>query len=314
MIARTSSMPPRPPAAARLALLALVLWGCPRDPAPGQGAGGIRLTDDRGRQVWLARPARRIASLSPANSEILFALGCGRSVVLRDLASAYPPQVRKLPATNPFQLSAEHVAGFKPDLVLLSHADPSRLAALRRLGLTVAVWEPRTFEDLYGNIQAVGRLCGAADRARALVRRMQARVAGVQRRVRGRPRPRVYIETDGSDPLKPWTCSAASFVGNLLRLAGGRNLVQGIRRRYVQINAEEVLTGDPDVILMMDVDGRIRGRGLAILRARPGWGALRAVRRGRIIDHINSDLLSRPGPRLVDGLEALARALHPEVY
>jgi iron complex transport system substrate-binding protein len=160
----------------------------------------------------------------------------------------------------------------------------------------------------------VGRLCGAAGRARELVRRMQARVAAVQRRVRGRPRPTVYIETDGSDPSKPWTCGPASFVGHLLRLAGGRNLIQGVTKRYLQINAETVLSGDPDVVLVMGVAHDVRGEGRALLRRRPGWGELRAVKQGRVIDQIHADLLSRPGPRLVQGLEALARALHPEAY
>jgi len=300
-----------------LGLWCLALWGCDRPAGkaePDPARGGIQITDDQGHKVSLSGPARRIASLSPANTESLFAMGCGEAIVLRDTVSTFPAATRKIPATNPFNISPEHVAGFSPDLVLLSHADPLRLAALRRLKLQVAVFEPRTLQQLYQNIRSIGRLCGATDQARDLVAQMQRRVEAVAERVWGRPRPMIYIETDGSDPLKPWTCSSRSFVGHMVRLAGGENLIRGKEKRYLQINAEEVLTGRPDYILMMAVAKGVRGRGVKLLRARPGWDQLPAVRQGKIIDEIHADLISRPGPRLMQGLELLARAIHPGAF
>lgn len=294
-------------------LLLLALPACKR-PGPAQKpmAGGVRIVDDLGNEVLLRRPARRIASLSPSNNEILFAIGCGDQVVLRDKASSYPPRVQKLPATSPFTLSAEHVAGYSPDLVILSHADAAQIATFRRVSLPVATFDPVTIKQVYGNIRAMGTLCGASARAEALVRRMQTRVQRITRAVQGRKRPSVYIETDGADGLKPWTAGPGSFVDYLVGQARGRNLVARVARPYVQINAEEVLVGDPDFILLMGVTGNQQGKGLQLLRARPGWGQLRAVRQGKIIDSIHPDLISRPGPRLVQGLEALARALHPQ--
>ena len=262
----------------------------------------------------LARPARRIASLSPSNTEVLFALGCGARVVLRDKVSSYPPEVRKLPATSPFNLSVEHVAGYSPDVVLLSHADAAQIATFGRIGLPVATFDPKNLEQVYGNIRAMGTLCGAGARAEALVRSMRQRAARVMAAVKGRERPTVYIETDGADPIKPWTAGTGSFVSYMLGLAGGKNLLARLERPYVQINAEEVLAGDPDQVLLMGVTGKTRGRGLTLMRRRPGWANLRAVRKGNIIDSIHPDLLSRPGPRLVQGLEALARALHPATF
>jgi iron complex transport system substrate-binding protein len=272
----------------------------------------IAVTDDLGRAVTLARPARRIASLSPSNTEILFSLSCGDRVVLRDRLSSYPSEARRLPATNPFQLSPDHVVGFDPDLVLLSHADAGRVEALRQLGLAVATFDPKNLEGMFSNIRAIGALCGVDRQAGHLVSALSRRVQAVRRRVQGRPRPAVYIETDGTDPLKPWTAGPGSFVDELVRLAGGRNVAAHLDRPYAQVNAEEILSGKPDVILVMGV-AETRQRGLPRLRGREGWSSLEAVRRGRVIDSIHADLLSRPGPRLVDGLEALARALHPEV-
>jgi iron complex transport system substrate-binding protein len=274
----------------------------------------ISITDDLQQVVTLTRPAQRIASLSPSNTEILYSLGCGGRVVLRDTLSTFPADAKKLPATNSFQLSPEHVAGFEPDLVLLSHADLSRTAALRRIGLAVATFDPKTLEQLYGNLRSVGELCGARRKARVLERELRGRVERVAAAVKGRDRPRVYIETDGTDPLKPWTAGAGSFVDQLVRLAGGRNVVGDLGKPYAQINAEEILSSGPDLILLMGVGqvGKGDRRGLERMKRRQGWNGLKAVREGRIIDTIHADLLSRPGPRLVDGLEALARALHPE--
>ena len=283
-------------------------------PRSTAGPGALAVKDDLGRRITLPRPARRIASLAPSNTETLFAVGCGDRVVLRDRLSSYPAAAGRLPATNPFHVSPEHVAGFSPDLVLLSHADASRVAALRRIGLQVAVFDPRNLDRVFANITAIGALCGARKRAERLVGRLRRRVRRVVTAVKGRPRPGVFIETDGTDPLKPWTAGRGSFVDELVTLAGGRNLANKLGRPYAQVNAEEVLRGDPELILVMGVDRASRRMmgGLRRLRARPGWRELEAVRRGRVIDDIHADLLSRPGPRLVDGLEALARALHPE--
>ena len=262
----------------------------------------------------LARPARRIASLSPSNTEVLFALGCGAKVVLRDKVSSHPPGVLKIPATSPFNLSVEHVAGYSPDVVLLSHADAAQISTFGRIGLPVATFDPKTLQQVYGNIRGMGTLCGASAQAEALVNKMRQRASRVMTAVKGRRRPTVYIETDGADPIKPWTAGTGSFVNYLLGLAGGENLLARLKRPYVQINAEEVLAGDPDHVLLMGVTGKTCGRGLELLRGRPGWTGLRAIRRGSVIDSIHPDLLSRPGPRLVQGLEGLARALHPAAF
>jgi len=291
----------------------LLCGGCPTTPAR-PAASQIQITDDHGHTVSLAHPARRIVSLSPSNTEILFAVGCSERVVLRDRLSSFPEAARRLPATNPFQLSPDHVAGFSPDLVLLTHADSSRVEALRRLGLAVAILEPRSLDAVYNDIHVIARLCGSGPRARRLVQRLKRRVQAVVQRVRGRARPSVFIETDGTDSLKPWTCGRGSFVDQIVRLAGGRSVTATLDRPFAQVNAEEIIAANPDVILAMGVDRQSGARGLQRLRSRQGWSSLEAVRQGRVIDTIDADLLSRPGPRLVDGLEALARALHPAAW
>ena len=300
-----------------LAVAVLGASGCPdggRDRSPQRSASQIVVRDHLGHTVTLPRPARRIASLSPSNTETLFAVGCGDSVVLRDKVSNHPPEATRLPSTNPFNLSPEHVAGFSPDLVLLSHADASRVEALRRLGIPVAVFYPRTLEQVAASVEMMGKLCGAADRAGKLANTLRRQVAAVRKAVAGRPRPTVYIETDGTDPVKPWTAGTDSFVSRMVEAAGGDNVLEGLKKPFVQINAEEILSRDPDVILVMAVAGNVLGRGRELLTARTGWSSLKALKRQNgVVDSIHPDLISRPGPRLVKGLKALARALHPGV-
>ncbi len=283
------------------------------DASPPPGAGAITITDDLGREVKLVRPARRIASLSPSHSEILHAIGCGGQIVLRDRASDFPRSIRSRPATDPFRLSPDHLAGFSPDLVLLSHHDPGRLAALERIELPVAVLDPPTFERVLTNIVTIGRLCGREDQAKRLAARLRQRFERVKRAQSGRRRLRVYIEIDGSDPARPWTAGPRSFVGHLVRLAGGDNVIGTVTERaYIQVSAETIVRADPEVIVFAGTGpAATAGDGLARLRRRRGWQQITAVKAGRVIDRIHADLLSRPGPRLVDGLEALAAALHP---
>jgi iron complex transport system substrate-binding protein len=302
----------------------MMLWllaisaNCQQTGSSKQETCAIQISDDLHQSIKLNNPATRIVSLSPSNTEILFALGCGARVVLRDTTSDFPPQAHQLPATNPFQLSPEHVAGFSPDLVIVSQTDPLKLRALQNLGLTVASFIPRNIDDIFRSIQAIGYLCGAQHRAQPLIEKLKKRVYRVARAVRGRPHPKVYIETDGSNPQKPWTAGPGSFVDQVVQLAGGQNHMAGIKQPYAQISAEELLLRQPEVILLMNVENHSgtppKRSGLARLKARPGWLALSAVQKERVIESIPADLLSRPGPRLIDGLEKLARALHPEAF
>lgn len=268
----------------------------------------LELKDGKGRVVRLGATARRIAALSPSSLEILAALGCAEHVVLRGRRADYPARFKQLPATDGLQLAVEHIAGFTPDLVILANGAPRGIVALTALHIPVAVFEPTRVEHVYRDIDGIGRLCGApAARRRALIEGLRRRVDAVAARVAKGRRPRVYVEIDGADPLKPWTIGQGSFLADLVAQAGGQNIFARLSRAYLQVNAEEVLAAKPDVIVLAGG----AAQGAAALRARPGWSALAAVTSGRIIDTIDPDLLSRPGPRLAAGIEALAAALHP---
>ena len=294
-------------AACAIALTACRAQGHEASPSPRED--GVRVSDDIGRTVELPRPATRIAALSPGFVETLFAIGCGDAVILRDDRSDFPsPAVDAIPKTDGVQVSVRNVAGYTPDLVLL-YADDGRFADdFARVHVPTAVLNPRTYDEVAGGIEKIGLLCGRKEAAARVSAAMRAAREKVAREIDGARRPSVFIEIDATDPTRPWTAGTGSFVDELLSLAGGRNALTGLPSAYAQVSAEAVIRAAPAVVLLVDDTGKVPAAAEEI-RRRPGWAALPAIAAGRVVAGIDGDLLSRPGPRLADGLRALAAAL-----
>jgi iron complex transport system substrate-binding protein len=154
-------------------------------------------------------------------------------------------------------------------------------------------------------------LSGHKDEAEVLNTSLRARVQAVEDTIaKAESRPVVFYELDGTDAAKPWTPGPGSFMDELIRAAGGENAAAGLTSAWAQISIEELLVQDPDFILLGDAIWGVTAEQVA---ARAGWEGLTAVKEGRVLP-FNDDLVSRPGPRLVDGLEELARLIHPELY
>jgi iron complex transport system substrate-binding protein len=286
----------------------------PPEPTAAATSTAIRSTDGLGNTVTLAAPARRVVSLAPSNTELLFAVGAGDQVVARDDFSDYPSESKSLPtiggSNNTYNLEA--ITALKPDLVLAAELNtPDQVKALTNLGLTVYyLANPKDFEGLYRNLTTVGLLTGHQTEAQTLVTGLRARVAAVSAAVQNAPgRPKVFYELDGSDPTKPWTAGKGSFVDLLITAAGGQNVGQALATSYGQLSQEELLLQNPQIILLGD---SAYGVTPDQVRARTGWANLAAVSTGQIFT-FDDNLASRPGPRLVDGLEAMARLFHPQL-
>ncbi|MCK9460195.1 MAG: ABC transporter substrate-binding protein [Proteobacteria bacterium] len=269
----------------------------------------IRITDDLGREVAIERPATRIAALAPCFVESLFAIGCGGCVILRDTWSDHPsPGVDAIPKVDGVQVSVRNVAGFSPDIVLLFADDGRNADTFERVGLKVAVLHPDNYEEVAADLVKLGALCGREAEARREAEEMLAVREEVARGIGAAPRPSVYVEIDAADPTRPWTAGPGSFVAELVELAGGRNAASGVTKPYVQISAEAIIRAAPEVVLVAH-NGLAGKDAAAEIMGRPGWSSLAAASAGRVIAEIDGDLLSRPGPRLADGLRALAAAL-----
>lgn len=295
-------------------------------PFKGNPNAPIRFQDHLGRTIALSQPPKRIVSLSPAITEMLSAIGCGDRIVLRDRFSDYPPSIKRVPATHPFLLAVEHVAGFHPDMVFFSRVDTAKLRPLELLSIPTASLDPRTVEQVFDALRLLGKVCAQEQQASALVWTLTHRLNAIMQAVKGASPVLVYVEIDASNPARPWTAGPGSLVQDLVTLAGGTNVGTALGQMYAQLPSETIWKLDPDVILLMNVNENgagegshggaepKQGHGIRLLHARPGWSRLQAVQKGRVIDWISRDILSRPGPRILDGLELLARAFHPVAF
>lgn len=286
--------------------IVLLLWR-PADAVP------FTVVDDAGRSVTLDGPPTRIMTLTPSHTEILFALGAEDRIVAVDRWSDFPTAAKAKPRVAPLNPSLEQIVSFNPDLILSTHGGAESLLPLERQGIKVMVFAPKTVEDIYRSILVIGRIVGAEARAEGLVRAMRQRVAAVVAKVRDVPRPKVFIELDGSDPGRPFTAGPGSFIDVLIQLAGGVNVAAHSRTAWPQFSVEELIRADPDLIILSDALAPLNPQPWELVARRSGWGRLRAVRLGAIAA-IDSNLISRPGPRIVEGIELLARLLHPDQF
>jgi iron complex transport system substrate-binding protein len=275
----------------------------------------LTMTDGLGREITLSGPAQRVVSLAPSNTEILFAIGAGSQVVGRDEFADYPEEAKAIQSVGGSmgEYSSEAIVALKPDLVLAAEINPPELVKqLEDLGLTVYYLKnPTTLEEMYINLQIVGQLTG--HNVSDLVDSLEARVKAVDDKVAlASARPTVFYEIDATDPAKPYTYGPGTFGDLLITRAGGENLATavGITDPYPQLSLEQIVAANPGVIVLGDSMWGVTPESIG---TRPGWEGLAAVTNDQV-HPFDDNLVSRPGPRLVDGLEQLANLLHPDLF
>jgi iron complex transport system substrate-binding protein len=305
------------PATATTAAATATLVPATETAAPATATLGlITLTDDLGRPVTLTAPALHVVSLAPSNTEILFALGAGATLVGRDDYSDYPAEAAQVPSIGNLypHVNAEAIVALHPDLVLAAGVtSPEDVAALAKLGLTVyATGSAVSLDDIYRDIQGLGTLVGKADAAKVLVDAMRARAEAVKTKAAAAStHPVVFYELDATDPAKPWTAGPGSFVDQLITLAGGTNAGNIAKDQYAQLSLEQLVSQNPDLIVLGSAN--FGGQTPELVAARPGWQDIKAVKNHAVYT-FDDNLVSRPGPRVVDGLEKLAALIHPEIF
>ncbi len=275
----------------------------------------LTLTDDTGRQVLVREAPRRIVSMAPSNTEILFALGLGDRVVGVTTFCDYPVEAQTKPKIGGLRPNLETLVAQQPDLVLgVRGTPPDVVAALEGQQVPVVILSPTDFPGVLANVRAVGRITGATGAAEHVTGEMQRRWDAVAERARAAPqRPRVLYEIDATDPAAVSAAGPGTFIDAMITAAGGVNVLAALTpgQQYPKVSAEAVLQANPQLILLGDAPF---GQSEATVARRPGWGAVEAVQRGAVVGIADPNLTSRPGPRLVDGLELVARAIHPELF
>jgi iron complex transport system substrate-binding protein len=295
-------------------LLITLLTACAPAAAATPAPETLTFMDGLGREVTLSSSAQRIVSLAPSNTEILFAIGAGDQVVGRDQLSDFPEEAKSAADIGPaFEtLNTEIIVSLKPDLVLAAEINtPEQVKQLEDLGLTVYYLNnPLTLEAMYGNLEIVAQLTGHEQETATLIESLKARVAAVDEKIAPiSSRPGVFYELDATDPAKPYTAGKGTFITQLIERAGGHNIASDLDG-YPQMSLEQVVAADPAFIVLGDARYGVTPESIA---QRPGWENLSAVKNGNVVP-FNDDLVSRPGPRLVDALEELARLLRPELF
>jgi iron complex transport system substrate-binding protein len=274
----------------------------PQGSAPAS-AGPIVLRDDLHHEITLAHPPQRIVSLSPPLTETLCALGECARLVATDRYSNWPASVKALPkAGGLYDPQLELIVRLHPDLVLISSSQQIT-DRLRDFGIESFALDTQTYAHISHVVTTIGTILGLPARATALNQRIEADVRRIGDQAmarRHRPGPSVYFEVDGG----PYAAGPESFIGELLTRLGTRNIVEANLGPFPKLNPEYVVRSNPDIIFTAPADAP----GLA---QRPGWDRIRAVREHRICTFSReiSDTIERAGPRIAEGMRALADCL-----
>jgi len=290
-----------------LSLLVSAVAGCQPQFQPGA------YTDDMGRTVSINEVPQRIVSFGPSITETLFALGLGEKVVGVSDFCDYPEEAKSKPKVgNAFSPSLERIIELEPDLVLTVKHEQLNME-LESLGVKFMVLDPKDINDIFKDIELLGKVTGTESEAEKLIRDMQDDISYVSHQVEDAHPVSVFFIVDATDPNNPWTAGAGSFIDALINMAGGENVAAEAHGAWVQFSIEQIVSSDPEVIIIQTMTGGIPTVSKEVLEEHPAWREMSAVKQGRI-SFIDGDLVSRPGPRIVQGLEEIAKIIHPELF
>jgi iron complex transport system substrate-binding protein len=288
-----------------VALLALTSCGAAQTPSPPARNTTYPLTVAQadGRTVTINKQPQRIVSLSPTATEMLFAIGAGKQVIAVDDQSNYPATA-PITKLSGFQPNIEAIAAYTPDLVVAAEDAGGLVHGVQALNVPILL-EPaaKVLDDSYKQIDELGAVTGNLAQADSLVVKMRSEVGAF---VTSLSRPsralRIYHELDNTY----YSVTSATFIGQVYKLLGLTNIADaatGAAPDYPQLSAEYIVSSNPDLIVLADT--KCCAQNLSTLAARPGWGAISAVRSGQVIG-VDDDIASRWGPRVIDFMQAVA--------
>lgn len=279
----------------------------------------LTLTDDAGREVTLESQPQRIVSLAPSNTEIVCALGaCDRLVGIPEYKVGYPDDVAATVADLPIVVSygpvdREAIVATEPDLVLAAGNELTSsedIDALTELGLPVIALYPESLDEVSADIELVGEALDAQAEAAEVTAGMAQTIAEVEAAVAGEEPPRTFYEVSVFEGTI-YTAGEDSFLASLVETAGGDPITGDAVTTAIPL--EDLVMADPELIVLGDAayDRTITAETVA---ARDGWAQMTAVVDGRVVPLPEDILITRPGPRITEGLEALARVIHPDAF
>lgn len=269
----------------------------------------MTVTDDEGTDVEIAARPERIVSLTPATTEILFAIGAGDRVIATTDADDYPPEAVPLPDVATFaSVDIERIVALEADLVIAGGNEftPSEaIRSLRELDIPVLVVYAPTVDAVVADVELIGRAVGNGEEADDVAGDLRAEIDSLADAVSGLPRPRVFYEIDATTAI--YGPADDSYLAEMIELAGGDPITTGSSASF-EISLERLVAADPEVIVLGDAAFGVTPEQVA---ARPAWAGMTAVRNGAVRG-ADDTLITRPGPRLALGLRSLILAIHPD--
>ena len=289
-----------------LLICSLLLTNCQSETVNQPSAAPTReITDDSGRRVRLPERVTSAVSLAPNLTEIAFAVGAGERLVGVTSFCDYPEEAKKIRKIgDTLTPNIENIVALKPQIVLVSTASQMEAFTKTLDGQNIAyfVTNPNSLDDIYKSIFQIGEIFGANERASQVVDELRKRVAVVEARTASAAAVKVFVQIDKNSL---YTIGKDSFITDLINRAGGESLTGDVATAYPKISKETALALNPERIILSESDNNREPN--EVFANSP------AVKNGKIFK-VEADLLSRPGPRIVDGLERIARALHPESF
>ncbi|MCS4540872.1 MAG: cobalamin-binding protein [Euryarchaeota archaeon] len=273
----------------------------------------LLVKDDLGRSVKISKQPERVISLAPSNTEILFALELGDKIIAVTKFCDYPLNATKKEKIGGFSdINMEKVVALKPDLVLATGGVQEQIVKeLERLNITVIALDAKNITEILANIELVGKVTGQEKSAQELTTNMKQRIKKITGKTKDLTKAqklKIYYEV-WHDPLM--TAGPETFIHNIIELAGGVNIFADAKIKYPRIDPETILARNPEIIITSL--GAMGGATAEQIKTRPGWNKIDAVKNNRVYE-IDENILRRPGPRIIDGLEAMAKIIHPELF
>jgi iron complex transport system substrate-binding protein len=281
------------------------------EPKTEQAAFPVTVKDGLGEDVTIQSEPKKIVSLIPSNTEIAYTLGLGEKIVGVSDFDNYPEDVKNKEKIGGMEFNVEKVISLKPDLVLAhassAHNSKDGLQQLKDAGITVLVVnDAKTFDDVYHSIELVGKATGTADKAQEIIKNMKTKLENIKEKaeqIKEKDQVKVWIEVSPAPEI--YTAGKGTFIDEMLRVISAKN-VAGDLEGWPMVTEEKAVAYKPDVIITT------YGGAKQVLD-RPAWKDVPAVKNKRVYD-VNTDLVSRPGPRLIEGVEELAKAIYPDIF
>lgn len=266
----------------------------------------LKLKDVTGTEVVIDKTPERVVSISPSETEAIFAIGAGSKVVGVDKNSNYPEEVKKLPQTGDTKTNLEALLAMKPDLVIANNGVQAKVVEqLRTMNVKVYSSDPKTLDEVMAKIEVFGTIMNQQEGAKKVTDKMRQEKQKVVDAVKNAPKKKVYMEFSPG-----WTVGDGEFMNELLLLAGGENVASG-NKGWFQADPEKIIKANPDVILYAK-DAAMGNLIYDELKKRPGFEQISAMKNNKLFA-IESDLVSRVGPRLTQALIEMGKAIHPDL-